>query len=61
MGNNQNDTELNFMKKGVLETSRTPVYNLLRKVIGCESDMPSVSYIFEIASTLGEGCYFFLL
>ena len=60
MGNNQNDTDLNFMKR-VLETSSTPVYNLLRKVIGCESDMPSVSYIFEIASTLGEGCYFFLL
>ena len=30
------------------------MYNLIRKVIGCNSDLPSVKTIFEIASTLDE-------
>ena len=50
-----------FMKKRALDFSSTLMYNLLRKVIGCESDLPSVM-LLEIASNFRWlGCYFFLL
>ena len=50
-------------EKRVLEKPSTPLYNLLRKVIGCKIRLPSVlKTTFEIASTFGRvGCYFFLL
>ena len=50
-------------EKRLLEKTSTPLYNLLRKVIGCKIRLPSVlKTTFEIASAFGRvGCYFFLL
>ena len=49
-------TELIYCKimleqeKRVLEKPSTPLYNLLRKVIGCEIRLPSVRNVIRIAS-----------
>ena len=51
-------------EKRVLEKTSTPLYNLLRKVIGCKIRLPSAKkWITRIASSTldGLGCYFFLL